>query len=188
MQTDMKRNHGTGGFTLLELMLVITILGILVTVITSSIGGAVKAARSKKAAILCKIVQEGLAAYYAQNDRWPGSVGEAIENGTFHPGDNYVTLSASQTREMIKVLVDEAKKGNPLMDITGLFVSRDTGDGNCTKWGLDFMDAVRGTRKSSKKMKTSEMHFGYPESSHGYFRHFKIVYNVPSDHMEVMTQ
>jgi prepilin-type N-terminal cleavage/methylation domain-containing protein len=170
------------GFTLLELMLVITIIGILLTIVVTSIGGVIRSARVKRAEVLCKLVQEGLAAYYAQNDRWPGSVGDSIENGTFHPGDNSVTLSASQTREMIKVLVEESKKGNPLMDITGLFVSR--GDSH----GMDFLDAIHGTRKSSRKMKLAEMHFGYPNASNGRFRAFKIIYNVPSDHMEVTTQ
>lgn len=188
MKSDAVRKTRRSGFTLLELILVITILGILVTIVVTSIAGVVRTARKKRANVLCKLVQEGLATYYAQNDRWPGSVGDAIENGTFHPGDNYVTLSASQTREMIKILVEESKKGNPLMDITGLFVSRDNGNGGSTKHGLDFLDAIHGTKRSSRKMKLAEMHFGYPEASHGYFRAFKIIYNVPSDHMEVTTQ
>jgi len=182
MNSDSGVKTRRRGFTLLELMLVITILGILVTIVVTSIAGLIRTSRIKRANVLCKLVQEGLATYYAQNDRWPGSVGEAIENGTFHPGDNYVTLSASQARDMIKVLVEETKKGNPLMDITGLYVSR--GD----KHGMNFLDAIHGTRKSSKKMKLAEMHFGYPEASHGHFRAFKIIYNVPSDHMEVTTQ
>ena len=182
MKIDSVGKARRRGFTLLELMLVITILGILATIVVTSIAGLMRTSRIKRANVLCKLVQEGLATYYAQNDRWPGSVGEAIENGTFHPGDNYVTLSASQARDMIKVLVEETKKGNPLMDITGLYVSRGG------KHGMNFLDAIHGTRKSSKKMKLAEMHFGYPEASHGHFRPFKIIYNVPSDHMEVTTQ
>ena len=182
MRIDAAGKTRRRGFTLLELMLVMTILGILVTIIVTSIAGVVRSARIKRANVLCKLVQEGLATYYAQNDRWPGPVGESIENGTFHPGDNYVTLSASQTREMIRILVQETKRGNPLMDITGLYVSRGG------KHGMDFLDAIHGTRKSSRKMKLAEMHFGYPEPAHGHFRAFKIIYNVPSDHMEVTTQ
>ena len=176
------------GFTLFELMLVLTIIGILVTLVTSSIRGATRAARIRRADALCRLLQEGLATYYAQNDKWPGSVGDKIEAGTFHPGASRVVLSSSQTREMVKVLVEETKKGNPLLDITGLFVARDNGHGGPSKHGLDFMDAIRGTRKSRRKMRVSEMYFGYPEPAHGHFRRFKIIYNVPSDHMEVKTQ
>ena len=52
------------------------------------------------------------------------------------------------------------------------------------------MTAIRGTKQDAngQKMTTSQMHFGYPESSHGYFRHFKVVYSKPTDQMKVSTQ
>jgi prepilin-type N-terminal cleavage/methylation domain-containing protein len=182
MKRTEPRHSAKRGFTLLELMLVVAILGILMTVAFTSIAGVVKRGRQRRAESLCKIVETGLATYYAQFDQWPGSVGKNIEDGTFHPGSLNVTLSAGQAREMIKALVDEAKKGNPLMDITGLFVSRDQ------KHGLDFLDAIHGTRKSSRKMKSSEMWFGYPDPGSGRFRHFRIVYNVATDYMHVGMQ
>ena len=89
---------------------------------------------------------------------------------------------------MIKALVDEAKNGNPLMDISGLFVSRSPGENGQKGYGLDFMDAIHGTRKSQRKMSTGEMYFGYPEPDHGYFRRFKIVYSLPTDEMKVNRQ
>ena len=49
--------------------------------------------------------------------------------------------------------------------------------------------AIRGTKKDAngQKMTTSQMHFGYPESDHGYFRHFKVIYSKPTDQMKVKT-
>ena len=84
--------------------------------------------------------------------------------------------------------MDEAKKGNPLMDISGLYVSRNTGEPGQKGYGLDFMEAIHGTRKSSRKMSTSEMYFGYPEADHGWFRRFKIVYSLPTDEIKVTQQ
>ena len=176
------------GFTLFELMLVLTIIGILVTLVSSSIRGATRAARIRRANALCKLLQEGLATYYAQYDKWPGDVGDKIERGTYGTGDNRVVLKEGEARDMVRVLVAETKKGNPLLDITGMFVSRDNGNGGYHKHGINFMDAIRGTRRSPRKMKVSEMHFGYPDPAHGHFRPFKIIYSVPSDHMEVKTQ
>ena len=37
-------------------------------------------------------------------------------------------------------------------------------------------------------MKTGEMYFGYPESEHGWFRRFKMVYSVPGDTITVSKQ
>ena len=188
MTNRTTRRGGRFGFTLFELLLVLTIIGILATLVSSSIKGAIRASRIRRADALCRLVQEGLATYYAQNDRWPGKVGEQIEAGTYHPGKSAVRLSESEARDMIKALVEETKKGNPLLDITGMFVSRDNGGGGYSRHGLNFMDAIRGTKRNRKKMKVAQMHFGYPEPAHGHFRPFKIIYNVASDHMEVKTQ
>ena len=89
---------------------------------------------------------------------------------------------------MVKALVDETKKGNPMMDISGLFVSRDPGEKNGKGSGLDFMSAIRGTKRSKKKMNTSEMYFGYPDRDTGRFRRFKMVYSIPTDQLSVSMQ
>lgn len=191
----MKRS----GFTILELAVVMAVIAILLGIVTTAAAGAIRQGRIRKAESLCTLVQAGIATYYAQKDRWPGSVGDRIasdslgnrsnDEGSYNQSDpNRYVLTGSEVREMIKALVDEAKRGNPLMDISGLFVSRDPGESGGRGLGLDFMEAIHGTRKSSRKMSTSEMHFGYPEVNHGYFRRFKIVYSIPTDQMKVSQQ
>jgi len=186
-------------FTIIELMVVIGIIAILLTLVTTAASSSMKQARVRKAQACCMIVQQGLATYYAQKARWPGSVGDRIHsggissrsndegvNGNTDP-DKYV-LDGSEIDDMIAKLIQETKRGNPLMDISGLFVSRSQGEAGSREYGLDFMPAVRGTKQNRKKMKVSEMHFGYPESSHGYFRRFKVVYSIPTDEMKVSQQ
>ena len=126
----------------------------------------------------------------------PMAMAEAFRNGNLGTRSNsegyygqsnpevYV-LNPEEVRETIKELVLEAKKGNPVMDISGLFVSRDGGEANGRGLGMDFREAIRGTKKSKKKMSLSEMHFGYPETDHGYFRRFQIKYSIPADEMKV---
>ena len=101
-------------------------------------------------------------------------------------------LSGTEVRSCVKALVDETKNGNPVMDISGLFVSRSQGEKNGHSvrkaYGMDFMSAIHGTRSSKKKMKTSEMYFGYPDPSTGYFLRFKIVYSIPTDTFSVTQQ
>lgn len=185
-------------FTIIELAVVISIIGILLGIVTTAAAGAVRQGRVRKAESLCNMVQAGLATYYAQKDRWPGSIGDRIANDSLGTSSEYedgrrttedeYVLSGSEVRDMIRAIVLEAKNGNPVMDISGLFVSRDAGEKGGKGMGLDFMDAIHGTRKSSRKMSSSEMNFGYPEAEHGYFRRFKIVYSIPTDEMKVSQQ
>jgi hypothetical protein len=77
------------------------------------------------------------------------------------------------------------------MDISGLWVSRSAGEksgGGRKAVGMDFMSAVRGTKTSPKKMKTSEMYYGYPDPETGAFLRFKMTYSISSDQVSVGRQ
>lgn len=187
------------GFTIVELIMVIAIIGILLGIVTTAAANSIKQARARKADACCTIIKEGLATYNAQFGKWPGDIGDRIANGSIGPRSNeegvrdqsdpdkYV-LNANEIDSMIREMVREAKRGNPLMDISGLYVSRGAGEPGSRERGLDFMDAVRGTKRSPKRMKLAEMHFGYPETDSGYFRRFKVVYSIPTDEMKVSKQ
>ena len=186
------------GFTIVELLMVIGILAVLMGIITTAASQSIQAGRTRRTDALCTAVQAGLAAYYAQNDEWPeplaGKIRNGMSSGSNDEGygsdtdtDVYV-LSATEVRAMVKALVEEAKQGNPLMDISGLFVSRDPGEAGGKGVGLDFMTAVRGTKRSPKKMTTAEMYFGYPDTATGHFRRFKMVYSIPTDQLTVKRQ
>lgn len=179
--------------------MVIGILAVLMGVITTAASQSIQAGRTRRTDALCTAVQAGLAAYYAQNDEWPEPLAGKIRNG-MSSGSNtegygsdtdtdvYV-LSATEVRAMVKALVDEAKQGNPLMDISGLFVSRDPGEAGGKGVGMDFMTAVRGNKKKSpNKMTSGEMYFGYPDTATGHFRRFKMVYSIPTDQLTVKRQ
>ena len=184
-------------FTIVELLVVIAVIGVLLGIVTVAASDSVKASRANQASALCSIVQTALATYYAQKGEWPEPLNGRIKSGSYgsnregyegeSDGDKYV-LEAEEVRKMVKALVDEAKKGNPMLDISGLIVARDAGEWEGKGRGMDFMSAVRGTKWSKRKMTTSEMHFGYLDSSTGYFRHFKMVYAIPTDHLAVSVQ
>lgn len=186
------------GFTIVELLMVVGIIAVLMGVVTTAASKSVQAGRAKRRDALCSMVQAGLAAYYAQNEDWPGSLGARVRNGnlsrTNKEGEdgkndpNLFVLEGAEVREMVKALVDETKKGNPLVDVSGLFVSRSSGEPGDKGYGLDFMSAVRGTKNSKRKMTTNEMYFGYPDPSTGRFRRFKMVYSIPADTLTVKAQ
>lgn len=184
-----KRN----GFTIVELLMVIGIIAVLLGLVTTAASSSVKMSRRRKAQALCTMVQAGLATYYAQKDEWP--VSNLPDNQK-----EEAALSGAQVRECVRRLVQETKDGNPMLDISGLFVSRSPGEPtkhercrHCSheryfapnEYGLDFMSAIHGTRKSQRKMKLNEMYFGYPHPDNGRFMRFYMSYNTATDQISV---
>ncbi len=188
-----------GGFTIVELLMVVGIIGVLLGIATTAALGSLKTARAERAEALCKIVEQGLATYYAQKDKWPGPVGDKIASGTIgarsnnegqeNSSDNarYI-LTAAETHETIREIVKETASGNPLLDISGLFVSEADGLADTKKHGRSLSEAVHGTKRNPQRMTLGQMKFGYADPSTGYFRHFKIVYSIPTDEMKVSMQ
>lgn len=191
------------GFTIVELLMVVAIIAILMGIVTTAAASSIKASRRQKANALCTIVQTALATYREQKGRWPIDMPVSRANREGANGNSnsdIVVLNGTEVRACVKALVEETKKHNPMMDISGLFVSRQDGElpgggsgqNNDNKikpaYGLDFMAAIHGTRKSSKKMTTSEMYFGYPDPATGYFLRFKMTYSIPTDQLMVSQQ
>jgi len=180
------------GFTIVELLMVIGIIAVLLGLVTTVASSSIKASRRQRSSALCALVQAGLATYYAQEGEWPVSICNNPRERTNKEADdnkhdpNKIVLNSKEVRECVYQLVQKTKDNKPMMDISGLFVSRQEGRYGQECFGLDFMSAVRGTRETGNKMRSREMYFGYPEESRGYFRHFKMVYSIPSDTLSVL--
>ena len=172
------------GFTIVELMMVIAIIAVLMTMVTTTAGSAIRRARVRKAEALVTVVQQGINTYYAQKDEWPGNWYSDSLNGD--SGDETVyTLKDSEVDACIREVVRESTIGkNPMLDVTGLYVT-DSPNSNKAA-GMDFMDAIHGTKQHPNKiLSLSTMYFGYPEEKHGYFRRFTITYSITSDRITV---
>ena len=178
------------GFTIIELMLVIGIIAILIGIVSTAASESLRVARTRRAQAAITVVQTGLAAYHAAKDEWPIDLKsktanhKAYDTGSFD--SNIYDLSATEVRQCVYALAAQAKNGNPIIDVTGLWVSRH--DGNSTREkvpGMDFMSAIRGTRESSRKMKLDEMYFGYPRKSDGGFERFGMGYSMAADTISV---
>lgn len=172
------------GFTILELVMVIGIIAVLMTIVITSVSGSIKRARVQHAAALCTLVQNGIITYHAQKGKWPW--GEVTRASDFETAT--VVLEGPEVRKAIMEIIREAKEhNNPMMDISGLYVSTHPGEPGMRDLGMDFMTAIRGTRRNPKRHKVSELYFGYPGADHGYFRRFYIAYVPVSDSIVVRT-
>ena len=178
------------GFTIVELLMVIGILAVLLTIVTTAASESMRAARKRRADASKTVVQVGLAAYHAAKDGWPGDLNLEKKTGNHRLGGNnkdpyLYDLSAEEVRRCVYELVREVKNGNPVIDVTGLWVSRSNGNTDKKEYGLDFMSAIRGTSKSARKMKIAEMYFGYPRASDGGFERFGMGYSLTADMISV---
>ena len=66
------------GFTIIELVMVVAIMGILLGIVTTAAAGAIRQARIRKAEACCKVVQAAFETYYAQKGEWPGGIESKI--------------------------------------------------------------------------------------------------------------
>ena len=192
------------GFTIIELILVIAIIGILMTLVMTSVKGSIAASREKRAEAIKNSIQLGLNSYYALKGQWPGTFGTMVRDGLERKpnrlgvnGENvpdFYYLDSDESRdneliqEMIRELVKETREGNVLIDVSGLIVSRSRGDHADRTRGRDFTEAIRGTKQNPKAWRVSEMKFGYLQPDNGCFRSFDIIYNMSSDLLMVYIQ
>ena len=79
------------GFTLLELLVVISIIGILVAAATASFSTAQKNSRDARRKSDLQAWQNGLEQYYADNNRYPYP-----DNSNCDPGTNYLPTGIPQ--------------------------------------------------------------------------------------------
>ncbi len=68
-----KKRAGEGGFTLIELMIVIVILGILAAIVVFAVGGIQDRGTQSACKANVKTVEVALEAYYAKNTAYPAA-------------------------------------------------------------------------------------------------------------------
>lgn len=190
------------GFTLIELAVVIAVIGVLLGIVTTVASSSIRQGRVRKAESLCRLVEAGLATYYAQKGVWPGRIGQQIDNDSLSGGSNNLggngqtdrdqyVLSAAEAKDAIYEIVNETvNEHNPMLDVSGLFVSANPGEqprSQLKKHGATGMDFDEARRQGSHRsaISLSSMYYGYPDATTGRFRSFVLVYSFPADQMRV---
>ena len=169
-------------FTLVELMMVITIIAILSGVLISVSLGSIRAARSKRTEATQKMFDTAIATYYAQEGKWPQEIETKANN------DVSAVLVGDSAQGVLGEIVKRSsgKKGTiqPLLDPTGLFVAR-KGIKDGIGYGLSFNDARAGDGGHRQKIGVEQMVFGFQGRMSGKFRRFNLIYHAESDSVEV---
>ncbi|MCR5751621.1 MAG: type II secretion system GspH family protein [Kiritimatiellae bacterium] len=194
------------GFTIVELLVVVAIIGILGGIVTTAAMGSIRGARSKRADAMRAALEQAIAAYYAQEGRWP----DVIERKASSMSETTYMFSADETDQIFQQVVGKGfgKSGRKsvLVDATALFVANRTLLGNGRKGcydnhknkknsstycagrgcinGVDFSVAVK--KNSGKNhLRFAQMAFGYQGTEEGRFCRFWVVYNGQTDSVSV---
>jgi len=101
MQRMIKRAREEGGFTLIELMIVIVILGILAGIVLFAVGGITDRGTTAACKTDLSTIQTGVEAYYAKNGTYPADLVPTLTdpagNNQFLRWDSGFTGSTSET-------------------------------------------------------------------------------------------
>ncbi len=169
------------GFTILELLIAIAILGILVGLVAEAAGGAYWTARKRRMGAIEQSLQTAIETYNLRNGKWPGALEKYATTATEKP---YILLSDDEADSIFNELLRKScQKGtNPYLDPQSMFVARKTiaGDSWKRKGGMDFNVAMR------QKIPVSQLTVGYPTFNKSHFHRFTIIYKPSTDAVVVM--
>lgn len=174
------------GFTLVELMIVISVLGILMTIVTTAAVNSIHSAREKQTEAMRVAFQSAISTYQAANSsgKWPSPVQTAADNA------QTVVLSEEAAQTTFRIIVQKATGASgaamPLIDPHGLVVAP-TGAVDGRTRGLPYDEARQGDGQR-RGITTDRMLFGYQEAKSGRFRRFNIVYHAETDSVTVHTE
>ena len=199
-----------GGFTIVEMLVVIAVIAILAGAITVGVNGMFYKSRFSRAQAMARVLQSGLETYYARTGEWPETIQKMAE-GKDADADS-ITLSDNEVDACFRAIVKISTGANarPVMDPSGLFVAKGVNEGcrdihrnwdeavrrgivsnsekcngKCQR-GRDFSEATK--KGTENRIKLAEMNFGYQGPNHGRFCRYRIQYFPKSDTVKVLMQ
>ncbi len=157
-----------GGFTLLELLVVIVVIGILATLVVGGANYALRVAREKRVSLSCSTLKTAIHRFHAEYNEWPG--------GGTPNSDHNVEFSGSRNANVFGSLRADSRD-NPdgiiFLDETAFFTP-DNDDG-----------AIKLSEKSGPQPLVFVSRSGRWTKRNGEYLYYKVVINYEYDSVTV---
>ena len=170
------------GFTIVEMLAVVGVIAVLISIIVTAAAGSTRSSREKRANAMSYSLEQGSAAYYAQEGKWPSLI-ENVDSA----GKDTVEFEGAKADQIFQEVVckgfGHGGRKSMLVDPSALFVCDSSSADGKNAHGYEFSEV---TGKSAKhRIDPRQMAFGYQESESGRFLRFKVVYNCRTDAVTV---
>lgn len=170
----MKRSRK--GFTILELLVVISIIAIVATLATGAAMKSIRQGRKRRVETMRAALQMALVTYRTQQGEWPFKIGEDVKNNDKDSDDEdkeyiYTCHGKDNKKVFTKLYEKKGEKTAGYLDPSAFFVYY--------KGGRRLLkDVPEGDRK--------DLPIGYPDiKNQDKFRYFSIEYNRMTDSVSV---
>ncbi len=169
-------NRAARGFTIIELLVVISIMAVIATLATGAAIKAVKQGREKRISATIKTLESALQAYRSRENKWPFQVNQLTKDPGNNDQYNTAKLYWSHGEDNYKVFGDlYPQKGS-----TGKTVYLDASS-VLTKGRKTLLAAIEDGK--------SNVPLGYPDPDHSdRFHCFCVQYNARTDSVKVYRQ
>lgn len=115
------------GFTLLELLVVIVVMGILATLVAGGASYALRVARAKRVTVSCATLKTAIFRYHSEYNEWPGG-----KTPSASASDKTVVYKGAENAQVFGALRSDNAKDNPdgitFLDETAFYTPASDGE------------------------------------------------------------
>jgi prepilin-type N-terminal cleavage/methylation domain-containing protein len=160
------------GFTILELLVVISIIAIIMTLATGAAVKSIKQGREKRVDAMVTALNIALETYRTQNGQWPSKIIELRRQAlNYNPPKETIELSGSDNKYVFTDLYKKQNSGMRYMDPAGFFT---------------IYQGARKPLKDIPEASRQNLPLGYPDPDNtDKFDYFKVVVYVSTDEVRV---
>ncbi len=170
------KNISRRGFTIVELLVVISIMAVVATLATGAVLKSVRQNRIKRIDMTQKSLETALMSYRSLNGEWPykfddpDTVGAGVDKNAASFAEKQ-SFTGKENAKVFKKVFEEVKKGRALLD-TSSIMTRVSGG--------------RMTVREALERGESDVPVGYPNpENQSEFKFFKVVYYFATDMLTV---